>query len=86
LAALDDDGNGVLEGTELAGIRAWFDSNSDATSSSGEVRDLAELGIVGIQVRPTGLDGPHPTCESGLLLRGGTTLPTWDWMARHVAE
>lgn len=86
LAALDDDGNGVLKGAELTGIRAWFDLNSDATSSSGEVRDLAELGIVGINVRPTGQEGSHPTCDKGLLLRDGKTLPTWDWMASPVEE
>jgi len=86
LAALDDDGNGVLEGAELTGIRAWFDSNSDAVSSSGEVRDLAELGIVGIKVTPNGKDGVHPTCDTGLLLRDGKTLPTWDWMAQPVKD
>lgn len=81
LAALDDDGNGVLEEQEMTGIRAWFDSNGDATSSNGEVRDLSDLGIVGIKVRATGTEGPHPTSDKGLMLRDGTTLPTWDWMA-----
>ena len=86
LAALDDDANGVLEGKELHGIRAWFDSNSDATSTTSEVRDLSALGIVGIRVKSDGHDGPHPTCGNGLILRDGTTLPTWDWMAQPVAE
>ena len=86
LAALDDDSNGVLEADELAGIRAWFDSNSDAVSTSGEVRDLAELGIVGIKVTPSGQDGAHPTCDTGLLLRDGKALPTWDWMAQPVKD
>lgn len=84
LTALDDNGNGVLEGTELTGIRAWFDTNSDATSTHSEVRDLSELGIVGIKVTATGRDGPHPTCGNGLLLRDGSTLPTWDWMAKTI--
>ncbi|MEO5713154.1 MAG: hypothetical protein ABIT37_06670 [Luteolibacter sp.] len=84
LAALDDDGNGVLEGLETGGIRAWFDCNGDAVSASGEMRDLSELGIVGIKVRATGKDGSHPTCDKGLMLRDGTTLPTWDWMALPV--
>lgn len=86
LAALDDDGNGVLEGEELHGIRAWFDSNSDATSSASEVRDLSELGITGIRVKSDGHEGPHPTCGNGLILRDGKTLPTWDWMAQPVVE
>lgn len=82
LAALDDDGNGTLEGEELDGIRAWFDTDGNAISSSAEVRDLAGLGIVGIKVRPNGQDGGHPHCDDGLLLRDGRTLPTWDWMAQ----
>ena len=84
LALLDDDGDGVLAGAELAGIRAWFDINRDGISTSGEVRDLTELGIVGLATRSTGQDGPHPTNDHGLLLRDGTTLPTWDWMAKPV--
>lgn len=86
LAALDDDGNGVLEGAELKGIRAWFDLNSDAISSASEVRDLAELGIVGINVKTNGQDGSYPTNDKGLLLSDGKILPTWDWMAQPVAH
>jgi hypothetical protein len=82
LAALDDDGNAVLEGDELNGIRAWFDTDSNAISSNNEVCDLAKLEIVGIKVNPSGQDGEHPTCGKGLLLKDGKTLPTWDWMAK----
>jgi hypothetical protein len=81
LAALDDNGDGVLSGPELAGIRAWFDENSDGASAPDEVRDLAELGIVGLAVRATGQEGPHPKSEAGLILSDGRRLPTWDWMA-----
>ena len=80
LAALDDDGDGVLRGAELKGIRAWFDANSDGRSQPGEVRDLAELGIIGIAVRATAQDGPHPMNSSGLIFADGRTLPTWDWI------
>ncbi len=82
LAALDDDGNAVLEGEELNGIRAWFDTDSNGISSNTEVCDLAPLGIVGIKVSPNGQEGEHPVCDDGLLLKDGKTLPTWDWMAK----
>jgi hypothetical protein len=81
LAALDDNGDGVLAGDELAGIRAWFDHNSDGVSAPAEVRDLDELGIVALAVRATGQDGPHPKNEAGLITSDGRRLPTWDWMA-----
>jgi hypothetical protein len=86
LAALDEDGDGVLRGEELRGIRAWFDVNSDGRSEPEEVRDLCELGIVAIETRATGSDGPHPTNPHGLTLRDRRTLPTWDWMAEPAAD
>jgi hypothetical protein len=84
LAALDANGDGVLNGDELVGIRAWFDENSDGVCSPGEVRDLAELGIVGIAVRATRQEGQHLKNEAGLMFSNGHTLPTWDWMAEPV--
>ena len=84
LAALDDDGNGVLRGGELNGIRAWFDANGDGRSDPGEVRDLEECGIIGISVRTTGNEGPHPMNTAGLFLANGTTLPTWDWTTQPL--
>jgi hypothetical protein len=80
LAALDDDGDGILRGGELAGIRAWFDRDGDGRSRRTEVIDLETLGIVGITVRATGADGVHPSNPAGLTLRDGRTLPTWDWI------
>jgi hypothetical protein len=79
LAALDSDGDEVLTGSELDGIRAWFDNNSNGRSESGEVRDLDEFGIVGIAVRAITREGIHPTNPHGMQLRDGRTLPTWDW-------
>ncbi len=80
LAALDDDGDGVLRGAELAGIRVWFDRDGDGRSTPDEVVDLAALGIVGIAVRATGTEGIHPTNPAGVIFADGRTLPTWDWM------
>lgn len=80
LAALDDDGDGVLRGAELAGIRVWFDRDGDGRSTFDEVIDLATLGIVGIAVCMTGAEGIHPTNPAGVIFSDGRTLPTWDWM------
>ncbi len=84
LAALDDDGDGILTGTELIGIRAWFDTNSDGKSASDEIRDLSELGIAGIAATITDQDGRHPMNAQGLLLHDGSTLPTWDWTSHPL--
>lgn len=84
LTALDDNGDGMLTGAELTGIRAWFDTNADGKSAPAEIRDLAELGIVGIAVSITGQDGRHPMNAHGLLLRDGSTLPTWDWISHPL--
>jgi hypothetical protein len=86
LAALDDDGDGVLRGAELRGIRVWFDTNSDGRSEPSEVHDLAALGIEAISVRSTGFDGIHPMCSQGIILSDGRTLPTWDWMVSPLKD
>lgn len=86
LAALDDDCDGALRGTELTGIRVWFDRNSDGISAAEEVVDLESLGIVAISVRTTHVDGIHPTNPRGLTLADGRVLPTWDWMVEPHRE
>jgi hypothetical protein len=84
LAALDDDGDGQLTGRELAGIRVWFDRNSDGISEPGEVVSLEDLGIESIATTAPALDGVHPMHPAGLTLRDGRTLPTWDWLTSPV--
>ena len=79
MAALDDNRNGLLQGVELDGIRAWFDSNSDGRAEPNEVHDLSELGIVALDVHAVTMEGPHPSNPVGLRLIGGETRPTWDW-------
>jgi hypothetical protein len=86
LAALDDDGDGVLRGKELEGLRVWFDRNSDGISTPDEVVDLADCGIVGLVVKADGMAGIHPTNSRGLHMADGRTLPTWDWMAEPITR
>ena len=82
LAALDDDGDGVLTGEELRGIRVWIDANGDGRSEPCEVHDLCEFGITSIAARATSHDGPHPANPQGIALRDGSVLPMWDWIAK----
>jgi hypothetical protein len=81
LDILDDNRDGFLTAGELKGISAWFDRNSNGQSDKGEVVSLESLGITAIGTRPTDYDGKTPRHASGLRLRDGRTLPTYDWIA-----
>lgn len=84
LDALDDDRDGVLSGPELAGLAVWRDLNGNGNSDAGEVMPIESVGVAGIAVRATGRDGASPCNRMGLRLRGGRTVPTWDWVAEAV--
>ena len=82
LDALDDDRDGRLTGEELLGIRVWVDQDSDAISDPGEVVDLDAFAITAISTRSTGTSHACPMNSSGIVRGDGTTLPTFDWIAR----
>jgi hypothetical protein len=84
LAALDDNGDGVLSGSELDGICVWFNRNRDGVSTPDEVIPVRDLGIVAIAVKMDGYDGIHPTNAHGITLKDGSTLRTWDWIAEPL--
>ena len=84
LAALDDNGDGVLSGAELRGIRVWFDRNGNGRCEPGEVVDLDTLGITAIVVHATARDGRSPMNPAGLRLNDGHVLATWDWTTTPV--
>lgn len=79
LAALDDDRDGGLTGKELNGIAVWCDANSNGVSDPGEVIPAGKFGVQRIATRPEGKRDGVLANESGLLLRNGTNLPTFDW-------
>jgi hypothetical protein len=81
LAALDADGNGWLEGKELAGIGIWQDKNGNGVSDTGEVKPLRYWGIVRIAVHGHSKLGGVLSNLKGIVKRDGTTLPTYDWIA-----
>jgi hypothetical protein len=80
LAALDNDGDGELRGEELRGIAVWFDRNSDGISDPGEVVPVEEMGIERLAARATTTVGGCPANRTGLRLRDGRILPTYDWI------
>lgn len=82
LAALDDNADGKLSGTELGGIAVWFDRNGDGVSTKDEVTPVYELGIQSLECRATGHDEEHLVNPRGVRFFDGRELPTWDWMPK----
>lgn len=85
LAALDDNGDGILRGRELDGLAVWFDRNGNGVSDPGEVVPVRALGIVGIAARADGTDHDVPCNRQGVWLRNGTTAATFDWTPEPLA-
>jgi tetratricopeptide (TPR) repeat protein len=81
LAALDDDRDGRLADAELRGLALWHDVNGNGVADRGEVRPLAEYGIVSVSCRHE-RDESHPDriaySRAGVTFRDGTTRPTFD--------
>jgi hypothetical protein len=79
LAALDGDGNGRLEGSELEGLAVWRDLDGDGRSAPGEVRSARESGIAWIEAAATSTEDGVPANRLGIGMADGTTRPTYDW-------
>lgn len=79
LSALDDNRDGEVRGSELAGLALWHDRNGNAISDPGEVTPLSSSGIQALSVRPEGDDNGSPMARRGVQLQAGQWLPTWDW-------
>jgi hypothetical protein len=81
LSALDDNLDGKLTGSELAGLAIWEDSRNPGVCDPGEVKPLSEYGIVAVSCRFE-RDTSHPdhiACSPrGVTFRNGTTRPTFD--------
>lgn len=78
---LDDNRDHWLSAGELEGLSVWFDRNTNGQSEAGEVVPVADLGIEALGTRPNGLDGQSPMHTTGLRLKDGRTLATYDWIA-----
>jgi hypothetical protein len=86
LAALDDDGDGWLEGKELEGLAIWCDRNGNGIADPGEVVPLSQLGITRVAVRPGGRSEGALFNAQGIQRRDGTYLPTYDWIPTSVVS
>jgi hypothetical protein len=86
LAALDDNGDGVLTGDELRGLAIWHDANGDGVCDPGEVRPLSDYGITAVSCRFE-RDPNHPDriafSPRGVTFRDGTTRPTFDLVLKR---
>ena len=86
LAALDDNRDGLLSGSELNGIGIWQDKNSNGRSDAGEVVRIEAWGVKRIAVRSMGLHNGVPSHPQGIELQDGTTRPLYDWTPHSISE
>ncbi len=78
LAKLDADGNGVLSGGELSGLKVWQD-NGDAKVQAGEMKSLADLGVEQISVQRQNVSNARgETLMQSVAQRNGQSILTED--------
>ena len=80
LRALDDNGDGVLSGSELQGLALWTDRNGNGISDPGEITSVQEIGITAISWDRQPNAAGFPWSPSGVLFNDGTTRPSYDWI------
>jgi hypothetical protein len=80
LAALDDNGDGVLSGAELNGLAIWNDLNSNGVSDPGEVIPVEALGIRSISCASQTDAGGMRWNPKGVTFTNGLSRPTYDWI------
>jgi hypothetical protein len=78
---MDNDADLELSGDELMGLAIWHDRNSNGISEPGEVKPLAEYGIVSISCRSE-RDTSHPDniaySPEGVTFGDSTVRSTYD--------
>jgi hypothetical protein len=79
LAMLDDNRDGSLAGSELAGLAVWVDRNADGVSDAGEVTPIESAGVERLLVRHQTRDGVLQS-RSGVIFRDGRSVSSYDWM------
>ena len=83
---LDDDRDGELAGSELRGLALWFDRNGNGRSDEGEVVPIEKTPVRSLSVRAISREEGAPANPTGLILRDGRVLPTYDWIAGSADE
>jgi hypothetical protein len=75
----------MLCGDELRGLAIWRDVNRNGVSDRGEVRPLADWGIIALSCKYE-LDETHPDrmaySPQGAFFRDGSNRPTYDLILR----
>ena len=81
LKAMDDDGDGEIQGREREGLSLWHDRNSNGISDRGEVRTLIDWGIASFSTSYE-YDASHQHeiawSPSGVRFETGEVRPTYD--------
>jgi tetratricopeptide (TPR) repeat protein len=87
LSALDDDGNGSIEGREMRSLGVWQDANGNGISEAGEVLPLSSHRIVSLSCSYEEGDGIELAALSpdGLRMPDGRTRATYDIILRSAA-
>jgi hypothetical protein len=84
LAELDSNGDGQITATDadFAKLLVWVDANSDGVSDAGELRSLAELGIVSIDL---GADQTR-VAQNGNYLQGFSSYTRSDGTSHEIVD
>jgi tetratricopeptide (TPR) repeat protein len=81
MRSLDNNHDGKLAGNELQHLALWQDTNSNGVADAGEVKPLAEHGIVGLSCDYQ-FDSAHqdriPFSPAGAIYKNGETRATYD--------
>jgi len=81
LGALDDNGDGVLTGSELNGLALWNDANGNGLSDPGEVLPVQAFGITRLSCTSHIHGSGIPWNPAGVTFSDGSSRPTYDWIA-----
>lgn len=86
LAALDDDADGKLNGSELRHLALWHDRNQNGISETGEVEALAPLGIVALDCSARMSQAGMHWNPAGVIYEDGHTHPSCDVLLEPAGD
>lgn len=84
ISMLDKDGNGWLEGEELAAVAVWVDGNKNGKPEEVEVRAAGSF-IDRVSVKPLRVSRTaFARMGDGVIFKDGTKSSTWCWLTRGI--
>ncbi len=81
LAVLDDNGDRVLDRTELEGLSVWYDRNSNGFSEANEVTPVQQLGIASLSYDDVVFCDGIKVSKHGVTYQDGSRDHLWDWIS-----